>query len=558
MTSGRESPLRKADFHGAAEFEDFESLLESFEQRQSQLKPGDVVTGKVLSIKDNYVYMDIDLKCEGKIPVDQVRREDFFADLRPGQSLEVLVESIEEDEDGYITLSYEKVSRAKLFDELEVAFLSGRMITGTVREIVKGGLMVDIGVRAFLPGSQIDLHPARNVKELLRQTLDFKIIQFNRLRRNVVVSRRAVLEAQLEKLRQETIVQLYPGQIVTGTVKNITEYGVFMNLGGVDGLLHKTDISWGRVNHPGDYFQLGQKIRVMVLHFDPESRKVSLGYKQMEPDPWKAAEERITPGLNMTGRIQSIAPYGIFVEVERGIEGLVHISEISWGALRPESPLGGYQAGDEVKVQVLAIDVDARRLSLSIRKTRPNPWDAFLRENRRGAILDGKIIAIDEAGLLVEVLPGLVGRVHRFDITWNRDIPNPTRLFKIGSPIRVVVLDFNPTTHRLMLGVKQLEEDGPENFFLKHHKGDLVSGVGTRRADFGVFVQLAEGVEGLCRLSEPGGEAIEEPPPNLELGQEVRMKIVRLNPHSRKIGLSFRLEEAPPAVEMQTSSGSFA
>lgn len=529
------------------ESENFQSLLESYATKQRALKPGDVVRGSVLSLTNSYVLLDIGFKSEGRIPLEQVRREDFFGNLAKGYLLEAVVESLE-DQEGYILLSFEKVSKQKFFDEIEATYLSGRLIAGTITEVVKGGLIVDVGVRAFLPGSQVDLHPVRDPEELLGRCLEFKIIQFNKLRRNIVLSRRAVLECEQDKLREETLHRLAAGCILEGVVKNITEYGVFINLGGLDGLLHKTDISWGRVRHPADFFQLGQRIRVLVLHHDLESRKISLGYKQLEPDPWKDAATRFPMGTIVEATIQSRAPYGLFVEIEKGIEGLIHKSELSWNACE-EVSLEGFRPGDRLSVLVLSLDVFARRLSLSLRRTRPNPWEDFQKTHHKNDIIQGTVRSVSNHGLVVEAAPGIFGRVHRSDTTWNRNIQDLAGQFRPGQPVRTVILELNAAAQQLTLGLKQLEEHHWDDFFARHQVGDHVEGVITRRLEFGAFVRLAEGIEGLCHVSEFPNSGAEELDRSLQAGLAVRPRIIRLNPAEKKIGLSLRSPVAGSAIE---------
>ncbi len=528
-----------------SDMEDFESLLEHFEKAQCTLKPGDAVTGKVLSINNNYVFLDIEYKSEGKIPVDQIKNEDFFSTLEEGSPMEAIVEHLE-DEEGYIILSYEKISKRRLFEELERKYDRAESLQGKVTGVVKGGLTVDIGIRAFLPGSQIDLHPVRNLHELVGQTLELKIIQLNRQRRNIVVSRRTILEGEIEKIRQDTIRKLVPGNIVTGTVKNITDYGVFIDLGGVDGLLHKTDISWGRVHHPEDFFDLGQEIEIMILHFDEANMKVSLGHKQMESDPWKGAEEKYPPGTIVEGTITSLASYGIFVEIEKSIEGLVHKSEISWES-SPAVPDPLFDAGCRVKVMVLNINVQARRLSLSIRRTQPNPWEDFAATNSRGSVLEGRVCNINKYGIFVEIAPGIVGRVFPSDISWRRDPSDSGAQHRIGDEIRVMILEMAPEKHRLTLGIKQLEDDLWDDYFSRHQEGDLVEGTVVRVLGFGAFIRLADGIEGLCHISEFADEHVDHPENVFTTGQSVKMKIIKMNLAEKRIGLSHRQVDGSPS-----------
>jgi len=522
----------------ASEMEDFESLLENFERTQGSLKPGDTVQGSVLSIKDNFIFLDIEYKSEGKIPLEQLKNEEIYKSLEKGTILEAVVEHMEDNE-GYIILSYEKIGKKKLFDELENKFCCGETIQGTIIGAVKGGLMVDIGVRAFLPGSQIDLYPVRNLQEMIGEELDLKIIQYNQRRRNIVVSRRAILESEIDKVRKQTVEQLIPGNIVEGIVKNITDYGIFVDLGGVDGLLHKTDISWGRVQHPADFFQIGLRTPVIILSFDPENMKVSLGYKQMESDPWKGADAKYPPETVIEGRISSVTSYGLFIEIEKGIEGLVHRSEISWDSAH-NIPAHQFQPEALVKVMVLNIDVHSRRLSLSIKRTQPNPWYKFSQVYKKGNIIQGKVCNINKYGLFLEVNPSIVGRVFPSDISWKHDIHEAVNLYRLGDTVNTVILDLDSNRQKLTLGVKQLEEDIWDLYFSKHQVGDVVEGSITSVLGFGAFVHLDDGIEGLCHISEYSTQPIESPDEGFCLGQQVKMRIIKMNLSEKKIALSHK------------------
>jgi small subunit ribosomal protein S1 len=527
--------------------EDFQALLESFERTQVSLQSGDIVEGTVLSITDNFVFLDIEYKSEGKIPLDQLRNEKLFEHLERGFRLEAVVENMEDDE-GYILLSYEKISKKKLFEEVERKFQQGETIRGRVIGTVKGGLTVDVGVRAFLPGSQIDTLPVRNFHDYIGKDLDLKIIQYNSRRRNIVVSRRAIIEEKLTNTREETIRKLIPGNVIQGVVKNITDYGVFIDLGGIDGLLHKTDISWGRVQHPADFFRLGEETSVIVLHYEKESQKVSLGYKQMEPDPWKSADEKYPPGSILEGRISSVTSYGLFVEIEKGIEGLVHRTEISWDSGR-KFPDPSMKPGDPVKIMVLSIDVQSRRLSLSVKRHQPNPWQQFAMAHRRGNILEGTVCNSNKFGLFIEVAPHIIGRVYPSDISWKRDIAESLGLYQPGDPVNAVILDFDPKKQRLTLGIKQLEEDIWDDYFSRHQVGDVVEGTISGLINFGAFVNLDQGIEGLCHISEFTDGIVQDPQDFFDTGQRVRMKIIKMNLAEKKISLSHRLRDLPAAAD---------
>jgi len=529
--------------------EDFQALLESYERSQVSLQPGDIVDGTVLSITDNFIFLDIEYKSEGRIPLDQLKNEKWFEDLDRGYRLEAVVENME-DEEGYILLSYEKISKKKLYEEIEKKFQQGETLNGRILSTVKGGLTVDVGVRAFLPGSQIDTMPVRNFNDFIGQDLELKIIQYNARRRNIVVSHRAIIEEKMAHTREETIQKLIPGNVVEGVVKNITDYGVFIDLGGIDGLLHKTDISWGRVQHPADFFRLWEKTPVIVLHFDKENEKVSLGYKQMEPDPWKKADQKYPPGSILEGTLSSLTSYGIFVEIEKGIEGLVHRTEISWDSDQ-KFPDPAMKPGTPFKVMVLSIDVQSRRLSLSIKRHQPNPWQQFAMTYRRGNVIEGMVRNANKFGLFIEVAPHIIGRVYPSDISWKRDIVESLNLYQPGDTINSVILDFDPKKQRLTLGIKQLEEDIWDDYFSRHQVGDIVEGTISGLINFGAFVNLDQGIEGLCHISEFTDGIVQNPEEFFSTGQRVRMKIIKMNLAEKKISLSHRLHDLSGPVEEQ-------
>ncbi|MBN2430854.1 MAG: 30S ribosomal protein S1 [Acidobacteria bacterium] len=538
------SPIQESD---VPDTEDFQALLESYERSQVSLQSGDIVEGSVLSITDNFVFLDIEYKSEGRIPLDQLKNEEWFDDLERGFRLEAVVENMEDDE-GYILLSYEKISKKKLYEEIEKKFQHGETLRGRVISTVKGGLTVDVGVRAFLPGSQIDTMPVRNFTDFIGQDLEFKIIQYNARRRNIVVSHRAIIEARLARTREETIQKLVPDNVIEGVVKNVTDYGVFIDLGGIDGLLHKTDISWGRVQHPADFFRLWEKTSVIVLHYDKENQKVSLGYKQMEPDPWKNADQKYPPGSILEGTLSSLTSYGIFVEIEKGIEGLVHRTELSWDSSR-KFPDPSMKPGTPFKVMVLSIDVQSRRLSLSIKRHQPNPWQQFAMTYRRGNIIDGIVRNANKFGLFIEVAPHIIGRVYPSDISWKRDIAESLDLYNPGDSVNTVILDFDPKKQRLTLGIKQLEEDIWDDYFSRHQVGDIVEGTISGLINFGAFVNLDQGIEGLCHISEFTDGIVQDPGDFFNPGQQVRMKIIKMNLAEKKISLSHRLRDLTGAGE---------
>jgi small subunit ribosomal protein S1 len=459
-----------------------------------------------------------------------------------GQEVDVLLERAE-DEDGIIILSREKAAKIKVWDEISRVYNEDGVITGTIVGRVKGGMSVDIGVPAFLPGSQVDLRPVRNLDALIGQTFQFKILKFNKKRSNIVLSRRVLLEKEREEKKRETLKILEEGRVMEGVVKNITDYGVFVDLGGIDGLLHITDMSWGRVNHPSDMFSIGDKITVKVLHFDRERERVSLGLKQLKEDPWKHAAEKYPVGTRVQGRVVSLADYGAFVEVEEGVEGLIHVSEMSW-TRKVRHPSKVVQVGDIVEAVVLSINPEAKRISLGMKQVEPNPWDVIAEKYPVGTTIEGKVKNITDFGIFIGIDEGIDGLVHISDISWTKRIKHPSELFKKGDEVQAVVLNIDRENERFSLGIKQLQPDPWEEIPYKYQVGTKVTGTVTNVTDFGVFVELEEGIEGLIHVSEISQEKIKTPVGMFEVGDTVTAKVVSVSRRERKIGLSLRrLEE---------------
>ncbi len=522
---------------------DFAAALESFDREQAEdkataaaaMEEDKVVTGTVIKITDKHVVVDIGLKSEGLIPKDQVLDHTGESKLAVGDAVEVVVER-EEQEGGYL-VSYEKAQRHRLWDQLEKAAADKTPVTGTVLSRVKGGLTVDIGVKAFLPGSQVEIRPVRNLDTYLGQPIDVRVIKLNKKRGNVVISRKEILEEEQNSRKDVTLQTLEEGAILTGVVKNLTDYGAFVDLGGLDGLLHITDMSWGRLTHPRDLVGVGDEIQVKVLKFDKDKQRVSLGFKQLTPDPWLDAIERYPIGAQVKGRVLSVTDYGAFVELEQGIEGLVHVSEMTWSK-RMKHPSKMVKPGDEVDTIILAVNPNDRRISLGMKQLQDNPWEQLENKYPIGATVEGRVRNLTDFGAFIEIEDGIDGLVHVSNLSWTKRIKHPSEVLKKGEKVRAIVLGVEPENRRLSLGVKQLEPDVWDTFFAQHRAGDVVKGKVLRTAQFGAFVELAEGVEGLCHVSEAVDETGKQT--TLEVGSEHEFKIVKMSPEEKKVGLSLR------------------
>lgn len=529
---------------------DYAAILKEYDKSMKDFAEGEVIKGKVLKISGDRVIVDVGFKSEGVISAAEFRGEDGKVSLKEGDTVDVLLESIETD--GTVILSKEKAERMKIWDSIETAYEEQAVLKGRVIERIKGGLAVDIGVRAFLPGSQIDMHPVRNLDSFRGEDIEVRVIKVNKRRGNIVLSRKAVLEEEYYKQKEETLKTLEEGQVVTGVVKNITDYGAFVDLGGIDGLLHITDMSWGRVNHPLDLFSVGQEIEVKILKFDRLEEKVSLGYKQLTGDPWLSASENYAKGARVNARVVSVTDYGAFVELEEGVEGLIHVSEMSWNK-RLKHPSKVVEVGDEVEAEVLDVDAENRRISLGIKQTEPNPWDQVEETYAINSIVKGVVRNLTDFGAFVEVEEGVEGLVHVSDLSWTKKIKHPSEALQKGQEVDAVVLNVDAENQRLSLGIKQLEPDLWEEFFSQHQVGDVVKGKIIRLASFGAFVEIEEGIEGLCHVSELSTKRVEDPETEFEVGQEADFKIIKLNLLERKIGLSIRaLSETEEAVDRWT------
>jgi small subunit ribosomal protein S1 len=529
--------------------EDFAAALESFDREQAAEAAGQtfddhVVTGTVVKLTSTHVVVDLGLKSEGLIPLDQVVDADGVSKLNPGDSVEVVIER-EDAETGFV-LSYEKAQRHRVWDAIEKAANDKTPITGTVLGRVKGGLTVDIGIKAFLPGSQLEVRPVRNLDAYIGQKIDVRVIKLNKKRGNVVISRKEILEEEQGAKRAETLAHLEEGSILTGVVKNLTDYGAFVDLGGIDGLLHITDMSWGRLTHPRDLVNVGDEIQVKVLKFDKDKQRVSLGFKQLTPDPWLDAVERYPIGAQVRGRILSVTDYGSFVELEQGIEGLVHVSEMTWSK-RMKHPSKLVKPGDEVDTVVISVNPSDRRISLGMKQLQENPWEHLSERYPTGTIVEGRVRNLTDFGAFIEIEDGIDGLVHVSNLSWTKRVKHPSEILKKGEKVRATVLGVEPENRRLSLGIKQLQPDVWETFFAQHRVGDVVKGKVLRTAQFGAFVEIAEGVEGLCHVSEAADQHGQ--PIKLEAGNEHEFKIIKMNADEKKVGLSIKAvgEEASRA-----------
>jgi small subunit ribosomal protein S1 len=517
---------------------DFGQLLDQFEQEQATLQEGEVVRGTVVGISERGVVIDFGYKSEGLVNPAEFT-ENGVVSVKPGDEVEVLVKSME-TADGLPILSRADAVRMKAWDDLEKAYQEGTTVKGRVLERIKGGLRIDIdGIGAFLPGSQVDVRPVRNLDSLRNQEIEAKVIKLNRKRSNVVLSRKAVIETENAGRKDQTLQHIEEEIIVEGQIKNLTDYGAFVDLGGVDGLLHVTDMSWGRLQSPNELFKVGDNIQVKVLKFDRERERVSLGYKQLQPDPWSSVEERFPIGTRVNGKIASVADYGAFVELESGVEGLVHVSEMSWSK-RVKHPSKIVNPGDSVEVEVLSVDPKARRISLGMKQIQDNPWQTLNERYQVGSRVHGRVRNLTDFGAFIEIEDGVDGLVHVSDISWSRRIKHPSEVLKKGQEIDAIITSIDVENRRLSLSIKDLEPNAWERFITEHKPGDVVKGKIARFANFGAFVELDDNLEGLCHISELSDERVAKPEDVVQVGQEMDFKILRIDSESKKIGLSAR------------------
>ncbi|MFH0729209.1 MAG: 30S ribosomal protein S1 [Pseudomonadota bacterium] len=528
------SPGAKDDADG----DSMNDLMDMYEESFKRFAEGEVVNGTIISVDKDHVLVDIGYKSEGQIKLHEFVEEDGSINAKVGDVIEVMVEWWD-DEEEVVVLSKEKAVKVKVWEEIKKAHDDDGIVQGTIVSRVKGGFSVDIGVQAFLPGSQADLRPIRNLDEMVGQTFDFKILKYNRKRSNIVLSRRAILENERESARSKTLSAITEGKVVDGVVKNITEYGVFVDLGGVDGLLHITDISWGRVKHPSEMFSVGDKIKVKILTLDLERERVSLGMKQLTPDPWTTAAENYPVGARINGKVVSLTDYGAFVELEEGIEGLIHISEMSW-TRKIRHPSKVVSVGDQVQAVVLDLKPENRRISLGMKQTVPNPWDVISENYPLGTILEGKIKNITDFGLFIGIDEGIDGLVHISDISWTKRIKHPSEVYKKGDTVQAKVLDIDKGNERFSLGIKQLSDDPWKTVSERYKVGKEITGTVTNVTDFGVFIELEEGIEGLVHVSEISKEKVKSPGEQFHVGDVITARVMNINSDERRIGLSIK------------------
>ena len=526
--------------------QEYARLLDIYDNSFRNIAEGEVMKGTVLKVTASEVIVDIGYKSEGIIPVEEFLDERGEVTVQQGDTVDVLLERTE-DREGYVVLSREKAEKMKIWDEVEKAYVERKVVIGRVIERIKGGLAVDIGVRAFLPGSQIDVRPVRNLDALRGQELRMRVIKVNKKRGNIVLSRKVLLEEENAEKKKHTLHTLAEGKVLKGTVKNITDYGAFIDLGGIDGLLHITDMSWGRVGHPSELFKVNDEIDVIVLKYDPATERVSLGHKQLVSDPWSNVSDRYPVGARVSGKVVSLTDYGAFVELEPGVEGLIHVSEMSWSK-RVKHPSKILNVGDNVEAMVLGVDATARRISLGLKQVETNPWHELADKYPVGSKIIGKVRNLTEFGAFVEVEEDIDGLIHISDMSWSKRIKHPSELLKKGDKVEAMVLNIDAENQRLSLGLKQLATDIWDDFFSHHQVGQTIEGKVARVTNFGAFVELDEGIEGLIHVSElddqRGTDKID-----LQVGESYPMKIIKLVPAERKIGLSIRALKSEEVAE---------
>jgi len=518
--------------------ETMEDLMEMYEESIKRFREGEVVNGRIIAVDKDYVLVDIGYKSEGQIRIQEFRDENGQINANLNDEIEVMVEYWDDEEERVI-LSKEKAAKVKVWDAIKTCYDDNGTIEGVITNRVKGGFSVDVGVQAFLPGSQADLRPIRNLDELVGKSFPFRILKYNRKRSNIVLSRRVLLEEERESKRTQTLTAIHEGKVMAGTVKNITEYGVFVDLGGLDGLLHITDISWGRVKHPSEMYSVGDKIQVKVLHLDLEKERVSLGVKQLVPDPWTMAASKYPVGSRVNGKVVSLTDYGAFVELEEGIEGLIHVSEMSW-TRKVRHPSKVVSVGEMVDAVVLDIKPDNRRISLGMKQVVPNPWDVINEKYPIGTTIEGKIKNITDFGLFVGIDEGIDGLIHISDISWTKRIKHPNEIYKKGDLVQAIVLDIDKENERFSLGIKQLQDDPWQTVAERYEVGKQITGTVTNVTDFGVFVELEEGIEGLVHVSEISKEKIKTPVGMYNVGDVITARVMNINSDDRRIGLSIK------------------
>ena len=531
---------------------EFEQLLS--ETSTGNFTEGEVYKGKVINVTDDFVMVDIGYKQEGLVFAKEFRNYDGSLKVKEGDTIEVYLEKLESHM-GNLVLSKDKAEILQAWDKISEACEKGDPVQGTVIAKVKGGLSVDIGVKAFLPGSQIDIRPTKNLDKFIGKTMEFKVIKFNKKRGNIVLSRRAILAEERGKLRDETLGQIQENMIVKGIVKNITDYGAFIDLGGVDGLLHITDMSWGRVKHPSNLLAVGDEINVKILKYDSSKERVSLGLKQVQPNPWESAKDNYLPGTKVSGEVVSVKDYGIFVELSDGIEGLVHVSEVSW--TNPKGPIKGINVGDNLEAQVLEVDVENKRISLGLKQLQDNPWNSLAEKYPLGKEVEGKVKAIVDFGVFVDLGENIDALIHVSDVSWTKKNVNPANEFKVGDTVKAAVLTVDADNSKFCLGIKQLEEDPWKRIEERLPVGSVVEGEVMRVTDFGAFVELETGIEGLVHISELSEERVEKPEDVVKVGDKVKARVMSIDKAEKKIALSKKnAENADLGSYAQDEAGS--
>jgi len=535
-----------------------------FEESIRSVKPGGVVKGTVVGITQSHVVVDVGYKTEGQIPVKEFTDRTGEIQVKVGDEVDVFFDSLDDEENGGIILSRERAENIKVWEVIEKAFNEGSAVEGTILARVKGGFKVDVGVMGFLPGSHVDIRPNRSVDQFVGKKDHFHILKYNQPRGNVVLSRKLMVEKEREALKKDTLKILEEGVILEGTVKNITGYGAFVDVGGIDGILHITDMSWGRIGHPSDLVQVGDRIKVVVLKFDPERERISLGMKQITPDPWKSIEEKFVVGARVQGKVVGLTDYGAFVELEKGIEGLIHISEMSW-AKKVTHPMKVVQVDEMVETVILNVDPNRRRISLGLKQVMPNPWVLAKEKYPVGSIVKGPIRNITDFGLFVGVEEDIDGLVHISDLHWTRKVKHPSELYKKGDIVEAKVLGIDAESERFSLGIRQVTPDPWELAAQNHPVGSKIDGPITRVADFGVFVRIEEGIEGLVHVSQLSSERVEKPSSLFKVGDEVKAEVINVDPQERRIGLSIRAlgqteerEEMEAYLKKERDAGRFS
>ena len=535
----------------ASEDMDADNFMKMYEESLKSIQEGEVVSGEIVQVDKEYVLVDIGYKSEGQISIHEFLDDQGRICVQVGDRVEVLLEKREDDE-GVIRLSKEKAAKIKIWDQIKEIYESNGTVTGKIVSRVKGGLSVDIGLQAFLPGSQVDLRPVRDMDSLVNTDHEFKIVKYNKRRGNIVLSRRAILEAERSALKEETLKIIEEGVVLKGMVKNITDYGLFIDLGGIDGLVHITDMSWGRVGHPSEMQRVGDEIEVKVLNFDREKERVSLGIKQMAPDPWSQVSEKYPIGEKITGRVVSLTDYGAFVEVEQGVEGLIHVSEMSW-TRKVRHPSQILNVGDSVNAVVLNMDVSRKRISLGMKQVEPNPWDVIEEKYPMGTTIEGKIKNITDFGTFIGIDEGIDGLVHISDMSWTKRIKHPSEMYKKGQEVQAVVLNIDKENERFSLGIKQLAPDPWDEIPNKYKPGTRVTGTVTNITDFGLFIELEEGIEGLVHVSEISGDKRGNPLSRFQVDDVIQTKVINVSRGEKKIGLSIRKLEQTSEKEILKS-----